>query len=123
MLAPKDFVASAGDMQRAWPLEESLRYTRWLATSHYENFHVVTFLLPKHLHQDFYNVYAFCRIADDLGDEVGDRGLASEYLGRFREQLLACYEGRSETAVFVALRGTIDRHEIPSRPFLDLIDA
>jgi squalene synthase HpnC len=98
-------------------------YTRQLAHSHYENFSVVSFLLPKHLRQDFCNVYAFCRIADDLGDEVGDRALAAEYLARFREQLHACYDGRADTAVFVALRGTIARHDIPIRPFLDLIDA
>jgi squalene synthase HpnC len=98
-------------------------YTRELAHSHYENFSVVSFLLPKHLRQDFCNVYAFCRIADDLGDEVGDRALAAEYLNRFRDQLHACYQGRAQTAVFVALRGTIARHEIPIQPFLDLIDA
>ena len=67
MLAPKDFVLDRSAMERAWPLEEALGYTRWIATSHYENFHVVSFLLPKRLHQDFYNVYAFCRWADDLG--------------------------------------------------------
>jgi squalene synthase HpnC len=98
-------------------------YTRGLAHSHYENFSVVSFLLPKHLRQDFCNVYAFCRIADDLGDEVGDRAQAAEYLARFREQLHACYEGKADTAVFVALRGTIARHDIPIQPFLDLIDA
>ena len=46
---------------------------RWLATRHYENFHVVSFLLPKRLHQDFYNVYAYCRWSDDLADETGNR--------------------------------------------------
>jgi squalene synthase HpnC len=104
-------------------VNEAEAYTRGLAKSHYENFSVVTFLLPKHLHQDFYNVYAFCRIADDLGDEVGDPAVAAEYLARFREQLHAAYEGRVETACFVALRGTIGRHDIPKQPFLDLIDA
>ena len=59
-------------MDRAWTLPESLAYTHWLSTHHYENFHVVSFLLPKRLHQDFYNVYSFCRWADDLGDETGD---------------------------------------------------
>jgi squalene synthase HpnC len=103
--------------------EEALTYTRELAHSHYENFSVVTFLLPKHLRQDFCNVYAFCRIADDLGDEVGDKALASEYLARFRDQLRACYDGTANTAVFVALTGTISRHDIPITPFLDLIDA
>ena len=69
MLSPKDFVRDSSAMSRVWPLEGALAYTKWIATGHYENFHVVSFLLPKHLHQDFYNVYAFCRWADDLGDE------------------------------------------------------
>jgi squalene synthase HpnC len=103
--------------------DEAQAYTRELAHSHYENFSVVSFLLPKHLRQDFCNVYAFCRVADDLGDEVGDAALATEYLARFREQLHACYDGKAQTAVFVALTGTIARHNIPIKPFLDLIDA
>jgi squalene synthase HpnC len=102
---------------------EAETYTRQLAHSHYENFSVVTFLLPKHLRQDFCNVYAFCRIADDLGDEVGDPAKAEQFLARFRAQLRDCYAGRADTAVFVALRGTIDRHAIPIQPFDDLIDA
>lgn len=104
-------------------LVEAEAYTRKLAHSHYENFSVVTFFVPKHLRQDFCNVYAFCRVADDLGDEVGDTTLASEYLGRFKEQLREAYDGKADTAVFVALRGTIDRHDIPIAPFADLIDA
>jgi squalene synthase HpnC len=98
-------------------------YTRRLAHSHYENFSVVTFLLPRHLRQDFCNVYAFCRIADDLGDEVGDPAKATELLDGFKRQLHDAYAGRAQTAVFVALRGTIARHEIPIEPFADLIDA
>ena len=62
--------------RKRWPktytVAEAEAYTRWLATHHYENFHMVSFLLPKRLHQDFYNVYAYCRWADDLGDEIGD---------------------------------------------------
>jgi squalene synthase HpnC len=102
---------------------EAEAYTRGLTHSHYENFSVVSVLLPKHLRQDFCNVYSFCRIADDLGDEVGDRAKALEYLGAFRRQLIDCYAGRSETAVFVALAATIKRHDIPMKSFDDLIRA
>jgi squalene synthase HpnC len=98
-------------------------YTRQLAHSHYENFSVISVLLPRHLRQDFCNVYAFCRTADDLGDEVPDRSKALELLAAFKSQTRDCYEGRATTAVFVALAGTIQRHEIPIEPFLDLIDA
>jgi squalene synthase HpnC len=98
-------------------------YTRSLTHSHYENFSVVSFLLPKHLRQDFCNVYAFCRIADDLGDEVGDKAKSLELLGRFKQDTLACYQGEFRTVVFQALGGTIERHGIPAEPFLNLIDA
>src|ERR1035437_4765124 len=70
-------------------------YTRRLTHSHYENFSVVSVLLPKNLRQDFCNVYAFCRIADDLGDEVGDPQKSLHYLAAFRRQLRACYQPAS----------------------------
>ena len=104
-------------------VEEAEAYTRTLTHSHYENFSVVSVLLPKYLRQDFCNVYAFCRIADDLGDEVSDAAKALEYLAGFRQQLIDCYAGSAHTAVFVALNATIKRHDIPMKPFDDLIRA
>jgi len=111
---------------------EAEAYTRHLTHSHYENFSVVSILLPKRLRQDFCNVYAFCRIADDLGDEVGDNQKSLDYLAAFRRQLQACYDniqpvadrgGQRQTAAFAALAQTIARHSIPQKPFDDLIRA
>lgn len=98
-------------------------YCRNLATSHYENFPLVSWLLPKGLHQHFYNVYAYCRWADDLGDEVGDTAKSLELLTWWRNELAACYAGQTRHPVFVALRGTIDEFSIPKQPFEDLISA
>jgi squalene synthase HpnC len=97
--------------------------TRQLAQSHYENFSVVSLLLPRKLRQDFSNVYAFCRVADDLGDETGDRNESLRLLADFRTQTLECFAGHAKTPVFVALSQTIERHDLPPQPFLDLIDA
>ena len=119
-LAPKDFVTAP---PRTWTQAESLRYTRWLATAHYENFQVVSFLLPKHLHQDFYNVYAYCRWADDLGDEIGDLAESTRLLHWWRASLSRMYRGEADHPVFVALRETVARHRIPQQPFADLITA
>ena len=104
-------------------LGEANAYCRTLATGHYENFPLVSWLLPKGLHQHFYNVYAFCRWADDLGDEIGDRQRSQELLGWWRDELKLCYSGRCRHPVFVALRPTIDRFVIPEQPFADLISA
>jgi len=110
-------------MRRAWTLDESLAYTRALAAQHYENFHVVSFLLPKRLHQDFYNVYAFCRWADDLGDEIGNKPESLRLLGWWRGELQKMYAGETSHPVFVALRGTAGRYPLSQETFDDLIKA
>ena len=122
-LAPKDFIRSAEAAAVRYTIAEAEAYTRWLATHHYENFQVVSFLLPKRLHQDFYNVYAYCRWADDLGDEMGSPAESLRLLAWWREQLRAMYAGEATHPVFVALRGTVTRHAIPQEPFADLIRA
>jgi squalene synthase HpnC len=110
-------------MARVWSPEESRAYTRWLATHHYENFHVVSMLLPKRLHQDFYNVYSFCRWADDLGDEIGDTDESLRMLAWWRGELRAMCAGEARHPVFVALRGTVREFSLPVTLFEDLITA
>jgi squalene synthase HpnC len=122
-LAPKDFVQSPEALDRKYTKAEAEQYTRWLATSHYENFHVVSFLLPKRLHQDFYNVYAFCRWADDLGDEIGDTQESLRLLAWWRTELEAMYQGQVRHPVFVALEGTAAQYGLPQQLFADLITA
>jgi len=102
---------------------EAEQYTRRLATTHYENFHVVSFLLPRHLHQDFYNVYAYCRSADDLADEIPDTAESLRQLNWWGGELDRMYAGEAEHPVFVALQGTVAKYRIPKQPFADLIRA
>ncbi len=122
-LPPAEFVKSPAALEKSYTGEEARLYTRWLATHHYENFHVVSFLLPQRLHQDFYNVYAYCRWADDLGDEIGDRAESLRLLDWWRGELDAMYAGRAAHPVFVALAGTVRQYAIPREPFDRLIDA
>src|ERR1700685_1471899 len=90
-------------------LAEAQRYTRWLATHHYENFSVVSWLLPLDLHQHFYNVYAYCRSSGDLGDQTPDHARALKLLDAWEDELRSIYEsGRSPShPVLIALRQTV----------------
>jgi squalene synthase HpnC len=104
-------------------LDEARAWCRQLAESHYENFHVATWFLPKRLRPHFHSIYAYCRISDDLGDEVGDPSVALALLDLWGRELDACYEGRARHPVFVALAETIRACNIPKEPFADLLVA
>jgi squalene synthase HpnC len=104
-------------------LEDARRYCERLAKTHYENFSVATWFLPRRLRQHFYNVYAYCRISDDLGDEVGDPQQSLELLDQWEAELNACYEGSPKHPVFVALAETVKQCGIPKHEFSDLLIA
>jgi squalene synthase HpnC len=102
---------------------EAQQYCRRLARSHYENFSVASWFLPERLRQHFFNVYAYCRISDDLGDEVGDTAASLQLLNQWESELNACYDGSPRHPVFVALADTVRRFEIPKHEFSDLLAA
>jgi squalene synthase HpnC len=104
-------------------LEQAQAYCRRLATTHYENFHVASWFLPSRLRPHFHSIYAYCRISDDLGDEVGNREQSLALLDLWGRELDACYRGESRHPVFVALAETIRICDIPQKPFADLLVA
>jgi squalene synthase HpnC len=108
---------------RAPSLQDAYAYCERLARSHYENFSVATWFLPKRLRQHFFNIYAYCRISDDLGDETGNPSASLQLLDEWEAELKACYQGTPRHPVFVALAGTVRQFEIPKQTFADLLTA
>jgi squalene synthase HpnC len=108
---------------RAPSVHDAQSYCERLARTHYENFSVATWFLPKRLRQHFFNVYAYCRISDDLGDETGDREASLLLLDEWEAELNACYEGSPRHPVLVALAGTVREFEISKQTFADLLTA
>ena len=106
-------------------LAEAQAWCRHLATTHYENFHVATWFLPRRIRPYFESIYAFSRVSDDLGDEVADTQTAIRLLAEWRAMLAQCYAqpGSSQHPVFVALQQTIAETGVPRQLFDDLITA
>ena len=106
-------------------VEEARAWCHHLATSHYENFHVVTWFLPKEFKTDFEALYSYCRASDDLGDEVATPEIGMRLLEEWGVLLRECYEApeRTKHPIFVALTETIRERQIPMQPFLDLLAA
>jgi squalene synthase HpnC len=106
-------------------LDEAKSWCRNLATTHYENFHVATWFLPKKVRPHFESVYAYCRVSDDLGDEVADSQTALRLLEEWGAMLDECYDApeQSRHPVFVALHETIAECDLPRQLFHDLLSA
>ncbi len=99
------------------------RSNRKLANEHYENFSVASFFIPKRLRQDLYNVYAYCRLADDIADESGSKADALSALDDWERLLEASVAGQPVPPLFEALGATIRRHNLSLDPFRDLLKA
>ncbi|MGI4756291.1 MAG: squalene synthase HpnC [Janthinobacterium lividum] len=106
-------------------LAEAQAWCKALAGSHYENFHVATYFLPKQLRPHFHALYAYCRVSDDLGDEVADHATALRLLNTWGTMLDECYDAptQSRHPVYVALRQSIEHCDLPRQPFADLLQA
>lgn len=104
-------------------VDEAITYCLNLARSHYENFSVVTRLVPRELRPHFASVYAYCRWSDDLADESGSPERASALLTWWRRQLDECFTGRASHPVFMALNHTRASYPIQHEPFADLLSA
>jgi squalene synthase HpnC len=98
-------------------------FCRTVASRHYENFTVATLLVPRRLRQHLANVYTFARWADDLADESADPAGATAALAEWRRRLEACFAGRPDHPVFVALAETVSATGLSIEPFADLLDA
>ncbi len=106
-------------------LAEAQAWCRELTKSHYENFHVATFFLPERVRPHFESIYAYCRVSDDLGDEVDSPAVATRLLNSWGSMLDECYDApeRSMHPVFVALHETIAACDLPRQLFHDLLIA
>ena len=102
-------------------VEQAYARCALLARTHYENFTVGSWLLPRDKRPHMYAIYAYCRGVDDLGDEyAGDRLGA---LDAWEEDLERCYDGVPNHPFMIALQQTIHEFDIPIEPFRKLVEA
>ncbi len=115
--------ARRGDYTTENPVRHGERVSRALTRRHYENFTVGAFFLPRRIRQDLFNVYAFCRLADDIADEPAGGAGPAERLNRWERELDAAHRGSSDDPIFAALGETINRRGLSPEPFRRLLQA
>lgn len=85
------------------------------------SFFAASLLLPEHVRNGAYALYAFCRLSDDSVDvDHGGEGAVA----RLAARLDALYAGApAESAVDRALADTVETYEIPRAPFDALLEG
>jgi phytoene synthase len=105
-------------------VDAAYRHCGQIARSHYENFTLGSWLLPRRLRRHIAAIYAFARTADDIADEdILDAATRVQRLDAWEHQLEECYRGRCTHPIFVALADTAERFELPIEPFRKLLRA
>lgn len=137
---PSEAHSTPSDTARPVELSEAYAYCANLAQTHYENFNVGGWITPREKLPYVYAVYAWCRMVDDLGDEVSpsDSPAALTYAGQidrsvsqhrldqldwWESELKRAYSGEPTHAVSIAIQDTVAKFEIPPDPFERLIHA
>lgn len=113
-------------MSRSWTEAQAFDYCRALTKAHYENFPVGSLLMPRELQPAIHSLYAFMRTADDFSDEdrkAGDGQERLAYLNAWDEMLAECEIGRTQHPIFIALRVTLERYQLPVQWLRDLLTA
>lgn len=100
-------------------LAQAYEFCAQVARSHYENFTVASWLMPRAMRKHMHAIYAYARMADDFADEERD----SAKLDQWERELDLAYAGRPRHPVFVALADTARRFAIPREPFAHLLHA
>ena len=105
-------------------MPQAFQFCERLAHDHYENFPVASMLVPREKRPHVYAIYSFARIADDYADEPGlTPAERVNSIVEWEEQLVDAYRGHAHHPVFVALRETVDRFQIPVELFQRLLKA
>jgi phytoene synthase len=114
---------TAQNAEAAIPLDQAYRHCESMVRSHYENFPVASWFLPRNRQHHLFALYAFARSADDFADEAAFDGRRLELLDQWEQHLDACLEGRADHPVFVALAQTVRECALPVEPLRHLLEA
>jgi squalene synthase HpnC len=105
-------------------LQLTYQKARELASSHYENFPVVSFLIPKHLRNDIAIIYWFARTADNIADEGDmDSNERLKLLDEFEKSFNDSVSGKYDCEFSEALAETIKKRNLTAGYFTNLLSA
>jgi phytoene synthase len=119
-LKPGLALAASEAPERSY-LEECYRHCRDIARTNSKTFYLSSLFLAPEKRRAVWAVYAFCRTADDIVDQVTPASERLAAIDYWERALLAAYSGHPDDRITVALYDAVGRFDIPLQPALDLL--
>ncbi len=102
-------------------LDECYRHCRDIARTNSKTFYLSSLFLAPDKRRAVWAVYAFCRTADDIVDQVTPAAERLAAIDAWERALLAAYSGNPDDRIMIALYDSVGRFDIPLQPALDLL--
>jgi phytoene synthase len=115
VLAPESQTLAGED------LEDAARICREIVRTHSKSFYLSSLFLRPEKRRAIWAVYAFCRTADDIVDQVAPAPQRLAAIDAWERGLVEAHEGRPRGAIFVAYAEAVRRFAIPIEPAVDLL--
>lgn len=107
--------------RRVYSLDEAHAYCEQFLRERHEQLPVASRMLPTVMRPHVMALYAFARAADDFADERVFAGKRHFALEQWEHALFRTFHGEADHPIFVALRDTIERFDLPLLPFQELL--
>lgn len=107
-------------------LQRSYRHAERTTAAWAKSFHFASRFLPLEKKQAIFALYDYCRHADNLVDERGDRpvSLVRNDLAELAREVTAIHRGTPPTSErWLALADTLQRYPVPLAPLVELLDG
>jgi phytoene synthase len=102
-------------------LEAAYRLCRGIVEQHSKTFYLSSLFLNAEKRRAVWAVYAFCRTADDIIDQVAPAQERLDAIDAWERRLVAAYKGVAADPIYIAFSDAAQRFDIPIEPALDLL--
>jgi len=99
-----------------------------IISKHANTFYLASLSLPKHLRYDFWIIYSYCRLVDEIANNffiISDKQKALDEVYQIKENLISAFEGNynKDNKIFLGLKEVFKKYKFDIKPFLELIDG
>ncbi|MEI6728232.1 MAG: phytoene/squalene synthase family protein [bacterium] len=113
-------------LEQKYNLADGFELAKAVTQDYAKSFYFASRFLPKNKRQDAYNIYAFCRLSDNLADDTDtwDMDKRLELINAWEREVKNVFKtGKTENLILKVTHQTALKYNIPKKYFFELIEG